>query len=104
MQNNEQKFLKELDDKLWKAADKLATPRGAKMPRGDKDAIMGYLFAFEKEAAVHFSTTVRESNKIAAEHILENKALTETCDALLPMLLSGEFDFSSFRGSDVGLL
>jgi hypothetical protein len=64
---------------------------------------MGYKLAFEKEVTVHISTTVKEFNKIAAEHILENKTLAETRNTLLPKL-SGVIDLSSFGDQDTGLL
>lgn len=82
MQNSKQNFLNELDDRLLKAADKLATSKGAKMPASYKGAIMGCQFAFKEEVAIHLSTKVKESNKIAKKYILENRAQTETRDVL----------------------
>ncbi|MCD8458125.1 restriction endonuclease subunit S [Xylella taiwanensis] len=67
------------------------TAKGAKMPRGDKDAIIGWKFPCPDERLiVHFS----EKSRPCYEHIehltSENQALLVLRDTLLPKLLSGE--------------
>ncbi|MBP9024130.1 MAG: restriction endonuclease subunit S [Spirochaetes bacterium] len=79
----------------------MTTSKGAKMPRGDKDAIMKYQIVFDKNIAIHFSKKVKAINELYAEHIVEIKILSETRDTLMPRLLSGEIDLSSF-GDEVG--
>jgi len=74
----------------------MATSKGAKMPRGDKDAIMGYQLAYNLNVALHFSEKVKEFKTLAAEHKKESNALSVTRDSLLPKLLTGEIDLSSF--------
>jgi type I restriction enzyme, S subunit len=76
----------------------MATSKGAKMPRGDKDAIMGYQLPFKKDIAVHFSRQVKEYNEHCAAQNLENKALAEIRDTLLPKLLSGEIQIKKSDG------
>lgn len=72
----------------------MATSKGAKMPRGDKDAIMSYQLAYDKKIALYFSKKVKEFNELDATHKKESNALVETRDTLLPKLLSGEIDVS----------
>ncbi|HHW4680703.1 MAG TPA: restriction endonuclease subunit S, partial [Xylella taiwanensis] len=67
------------------------TAKGAKMPRGDKDAIIGWKFPCPDERLiVHFS----EKSRPCYEHIerltSENQSLLVLRDTLLPKLLSGE--------------
>ena len=73
----------------------MTTSKGAKMPRGDKDAIMGW-------RCVHPRLEVKEAysklvggfyTQIEAKND-ENKSLEQLRDTLLPKLLSGEVDLS----------
>ena len=67
------------------------TAKGAKMPRGDKDAIMGWKFPCPDEALmVCFSEKVRPYYEYINSLKSENDSLAELRDTLLPKLLSGE--------------
>lgn len=67
------------------------TAKGAKMPRGDKDAIMGWRFPCPDEALmVYFSEKVRPYYEYINSLKSENDSLAELRDTLLPKLLSGE--------------
>ena len=67
------------------------TAKGAKMPRGDKDAIMGWRFPCPDEALmVYFSEKVRAYYEYISSLKSENDSLAELRDTLLPKLLSGE--------------
>lgn len=67
------------------------TAKGAKMPRGDKDAIMGWRFSCPDEALmVCFSEKVRPYYEYINSLKSENDSLAELRDTLLPKLLSGE--------------
>lgn len=67
------------------------TAKGAKMPRGDKDAIMGWKFPCPDEALmVCFSEKVRPYYEYINSLKFENDSLAELRDTLLPKLLSGE--------------
>ena len=67
------------------------TAKGAKMPRGDKDAIAGWRFVCADSALLqHFSVKVRSSYGFIDSLRKESKLLAATRDALLPKLLSGE--------------
>lgn len=67
------------------------TAKGAKMPRGDKDAIVGWKFPCPSGVLMtHFSAIVRPHYVHIANLTSENKALAELREALLPKLLSGE--------------
>lgn len=67
------------------------TAKGAKMPRGDKDAIMGWRFPCPNEPLmVVFSEKVRLHYAHIESLILQSKSLVELRDTLLPKLLSGE--------------
>ena len=67
------------------------TAKGAKMPRGDKDAIMGWRFPCPDEALmVCFSEKVRPYYEYINSLKSENDSLAELRDTLLPKLLSGE--------------
>lgn len=67
------------------------TAKGAKMPRGDKDAILGWKFPCPDEVLmVAFSERIR-SHYVHIESLTsQNKSLAELRDTLLPKLLSGE--------------
>jgi type I restriction enzyme S subunit len=67
------------------------TAKGAKMPRGDKDAIMGWRFPCPVEfLMIAFSENVRPNYAHIESLNSQNKSLSELRDALLPKLLSGE--------------
>ncbi|MEO4046222.1 restriction endonuclease subunit S [Pseudomonas sp. CAU 1711] len=67
------------------------TAKGAKMPRGDKDAIMGWRFPCPNEPLmVVFSEKVRPHYAHIEGLVSQSKSLTELRDTLLPKLLSGE--------------
>ncbi len=67
------------------------TAKGAKMPRGDKDVIMGWTFPCPDEFRMaEFSKKVRPYYAYIANLNSESKSLAELRDALLPKLLSGE--------------
>ncbi|XOC01553.1 restriction endonuclease subunit S [Pseudomonadota bacterium DY0742] len=67
------------------------TAKGAKMPRGDKDAIIGWKFQCPSEVLMtYFSEKVRPHHKLIESLTSENKSLAELRDTLLPKLLSGE--------------
>lgn len=67
------------------------TAKGAKMPRGDKDAIMGWKFPCPDEyLMVGFSQNVRPHYAHIESLTSENKSLADLRDNLLPKLLSGE--------------
>lgn len=69
----------------------MQTSKGVKMPRGDKNAIMGWLCIQPDEEIVKaFSTAVSTYYAYIESHNAENKSLTELRDTLLPKLLSGE--------------
>jgi type I restriction enzyme, S subunit len=74
------------------------TSKGAKMPRGDKNAISNWKFAcapiilrsyFSKEARSLYSKIQNANN--------QNIELAELRDSLLPKLLSGEIDLSEIQ-------
>jgi type I restriction enzyme S subunit len=67
------------------------TAKGAKMPRGDKDAIIGWKFPCPDEFLMtEFSKKVRPYHVYIASLNSANKSLAELRDTLLPKLLSGE--------------
>lgn len=67
------------------------TAKGAKMPRGDKDAIMGWRFPCPYEYfMVTFSEKVRPYYAYIESLNSQSKSLAELRDSLLPKLLSGE--------------
>jgi len=72
------------------------TAKGAKMPRGDKDAIAGWKFVCADSALLqHFSAKVRASYVFIGSLGQESKLLAAARDALLPKLLSGELQVQS---------
>lgn len=67
------------------------TAKGAKMPRGDKDAIAGWKFVCADSALLqHFSAKVRSSYGFIDSLGRESKLFAAARDALLPKLLSGD--------------
>ncbi len=67
------------------------TAKGAKMPRGDKDAIMGWIFPCPDEfLMVAFSQRVKPHYAHIESLNSQSKYLSELRDTLLPKLLSGE--------------
>jgi type I restriction enzyme S subunit len=74
------------------------TAKGAKMPRGDKDAIAGWKFVCADSALLqHFSAKVRASYVFIDSLGQESKLLATARDALLPKLLSGELQVHSLQ-------
>ena len=72
------------------------TAKGAKMPRGDKDAIMGWRFPCPDEALmVYFSEKVRPYYEYINSLKSENDSLAKLRDTLLPKLLSGELSVAN---------
>lgn len=69
----------------------MRTSKGAKMPRGDKDAIAGWKFACAGHAVrSFFSEKVRPYYSYIESLNAEVQKLSHTRDALLPKLLSGD--------------
>lgn len=69
----------------------MLTSKGAKMPRGDKKAIMQLTTAVPSiDLMKHFSGHVRPFYMIATSHNRELVSLASLRDSLLPKLLSGE--------------
>lgn len=72
------------------------TAKGAKMPRGDKDAIMGWRFPCPDELLMAaFSEKVRLHYAHIENQNSQSKSLADLRDTLLPKLLSGELAVSS---------
>jgi len=73
----------------------MMTSKGAKMPRGDKEAIMGWVCVQPSSAIKKaYSVVVRHFYEIIDSNNKENGSLEKIRDALLPQLLSGEIDLS----------
>lgn len=71
------------------------TAKGAKMPRGDKVAIMGWKFPCPNEPLmVVFSEKVRPHYAHIESLVSQSKSLTDLRDTLLPKLLSGELSMA----------
>jgi len=74
------------------------TAKGAKMPRGDKDAIAGWKFVSANSALLqHFSAKVRSSYGFIDSIRQESMLLAAARDALLPKLLSGELQVQTIE-------
>lgn len=74
------------------------TSKGAKMPRGDKDAISGWKFVCADSALLkHFSAKVRASYGFIDSLRQESNLLAAARNALLPKLLSGELQVQSIE-------
>jgi type I restriction enzyme S subunit len=73
----------------------MRTSKGAKMPRGDKKAIMDFDLAVPSDELIElFSRRVESFYRLADANSLENGFLTSLRDTLLPKLLSGELTLS----------
>ncbi len=69
----------------------MTTSRGAKMPRGDKDAIENLqIVAPPAELMLVFSTQIKELMLMIESSNTQNESFTSIRDTLLPKLLSGE--------------
>ncbi|PJG59718.1 type I restriction endonuclease [Aeromonas cavernicola] len=76
------------------------TAKGAKMPRGDKNAIMGWRFPCPDEPLmVAFSAKLRPHYAYIDSLRSQNKSLSELRDTLLPKLLSGELSVKTLAES-----
>ncbi len=74
----------------------MTTSKGAKMPRGDKEAIMGWACVQPTlEIKKAYSEAVEKFRNIIENNNKENKTLEKIRDALLPKLLSGELSLKS---------
>ena len=73
----------------------MLTSKGAKMPRGDKRAIMQLATVIPPiDLMRHFSEHVRSFYLLATSHNRESDSLVSVRDSLLPKLLSGELAVS----------
>jgi type I restriction enzyme S subunit len=73
----------------------MTTSKGAKMPRGDKDAIMGWSCVHPKlDIKKAYSNLVRVFYQDIEARNVENRSLEQLRDTLLPQLLSGEIELS----------
>ncbi len=73
----------------------MLTSKGAKMPRGDKKAIMQFATAVPPvDLMQQFSGHVRSFYMLATSHNRESASLVSLRDSLLPKLLSGELSVS----------
>ncbi|MBU2994112.1 restriction endonuclease subunit S [Octadecabacter sp. 1_MG-2023] len=73
----------------------MTTSKGAKMPRGDKDAIMGWSCVHPKlDIKKAYSSLVRVFYQDIEARNVENRSLEQLRDTLLPQLLSGEIELS----------
>ncbi|WP_321531817.1 restriction endonuclease subunit S [uncultured Desulfuromonas sp.] len=86
----------------------MRTSKGAKMPRGDKNAIAGWKFACARHALRScFSEKVQPYYSYIESLNAEVQQLSYTRDALLPKLLSGELSLAtenSFRMGQVQVI
>jgi len=74
----------------------MLTSKGAKMPRGDKDAIMQFAIAVPPvELMKYFSQRVEAFYNLINMNRSGGRSLSELRDTLLPKLLSGELNVSS---------
>ncbi len=74
----------------------MRTSKGAKMPRGDKDAIAGWKFPCASLELRHaFSEKVRTFYSFIENLNLESQQLSQLRDTLLPKLLSGELSVAA---------
>lgn len=64
--------------------------KGSKMPRGDKEHIMNYPFAYSNSVAISFSNQISVLIKKVAAIYYENQQLVELRGFLLPMLINGQ--------------
>lgn len=76
----------------------MTTSKGAKMPRGDKDAIMGQKIVVPvKLLRDVYSEKVRALHKIRSPLVAQNNSLKLLRDTLLPKLLSGELQIADVQ-------
>lgn len=76
----------------------MRTSKGAKMPRGDKDAIAGWKFPCASLELRHaFSEKVRTFYSFIENLNLESQQLSQFRDTLLPKLLSGELSVADLE-------
>ncbi|RCI76174.1 restriction endonuclease subunit S [Pseudomonas aeruginosa] len=76
----------------------MRTSKGAKMPRGDKEAIAGWKFPCAPlELRKAFSKKVRTFYSYIESINLESKQLAELRDTLLPKLLSGDLSVADLK-------
>lgn len=81
----------------------MRTSKGAKMPRGDKEAIAGWKFPCAPlELRKAFSKKVRTFYSYIESINLESKQLSELRDTLLPKLLSGDLSVADSEMKRVG--
>lgn len=81
----------------------MRTSKGAKMPRGDKEAIAGWKFPCAPlELRKAFSKKVRTFYSYIQSINLESKQLSELRDTLLPKLLSGDLSVADSEMKRVG--
>ncbi|WP_217544517.1 restriction endonuclease subunit S [Vibrio metschnikovii] len=72
------------------------TSKGAKMPRGDKTAIMNWEMAVPPvELREAFSTIVDKFYKLIPQNRAQNETLESLRDTLLPKLLSGDIELET---------
>ncbi|MEZ8574042.1 restriction endonuclease subunit S [Vibrio splendidus] len=78
------------------------TSKGAKMPRGDKTAIMNWEMAVPPvELREAFSAIVDKFYQLIPQNRAQNATLESLRDTLLPKLLSGEIDLESVQVEQV---
>ena len=78
----------------------MTTSKGAKMPRGDKDAIMEYKIVLPPQLIQRtYSSLVRSFYEEIESLCIENKFLGNIRDTLLPKLLSGEIDLIQLQAA-----
>ncbi|WP_395004855.1 restriction endonuclease subunit S [Undibacterium sp.] len=74
----------------------MRTSKGAKMPRGDKDAIADWKFVCASKASrLYFSEIIRPSYSTIESLNFESMNLSNARDKLLPKLLSGEIQLQN---------
>ncbi len=74
----------------------MATSKGAKMPRGDKSAIMGWMCIHPSlEIKIAYTKSVESFYKRIHSSTQENEYLESLRDSLLPKLLSGQISIKS---------
>ncbi len=83
----------------------MLTSKGAKMPRGDKSAIMNYLFVCSpNKLLIHYSRTINSFIYLNNKYVNQNEILSSIRDTLLPKLLTGEIDLSSIEKDSDGAI
>lgn len=78
------------------------TSKGAKMPRGDKDAIAAWKFVCADDALLkHFSEKVRPNYQYIDGLSKQSRLLSTARDVLLPKLLSGELQVQNIKAEAI---